>query len=181
MKFFVPIILIAIAAGALFTLVLPQYDDVRVLMAKRAELEVALKNAQDSEDLFAVKVKAYNTISDEDKVKLERILPTERDAVRLILYLNNVARASGVTLEDIKVPDTAPPTGDQQAQVAGASVGYQPVDVSFKFLGSYGQLTSFLTELEQSLRIFDIADLSFVVSDKGLPSYSITVRTYWKN
>lgn len=178
MKFTIPLILIALAAGALFVLVLPQYDTVKGLMAERARLEKALKNAQESEALFAEKVAAYNTISDEDRIKLERILPTERDAVRLIIYLNNVARASGVSLEDITVPDVAPtPEGDS----SGAPVGYQPVDVAFKFTGSYGQLTAFLTELERSLRIFDIAELSFVVPEKGLPSYSLSVRTYWKN
>lgn len=180
MKFAIPLILIALAGGMLFTLVLPQYDTVRTLMAQRAQLEVALKNAQDSETLFAQKVQDYNTISEQDRIKLEHILPGEHDAVRLILYLNNVARASGVTLEDISVPDPAPaPTtaGDQ----SGTPSGYQPVDVSFKFSGSYGQLISFLTELEQSLRIFDVAELSFSVPDKGLPDYSMTVRTYWKN
>jgi len=179
MKFTVPLILIALAAGAIFTLVLPEYDTIKDLMGERSRLETALKNAQESEALFAEKVLAYNTISEEDRIKLERILPTERDAVRLIIYLNNVARASGVTLEDIRVPDSAPPQGG--VEQTGAPVAYQPVDVSFKFPGSYGQLIAFLTELEQSLRIFDIADLSFLVPEKGLPSYSLTVRTYWKN
>jgi len=178
MKFTIPIILIALAGGMMFALVLPQYDTVRTRMAQRAQLEVALKNAQDSETLFAQKVQDYNTISEPDRIKLEHILPGEHDAVRLILYLNNVARASGVTLEDISVPDSVPTAAGDQT---GAPVGYQPVDVSFNFAGSYGQLTSFLTELEQSLRIFDIAELSFSIPEKGLPDYSMTVRTYWKN
>ncbi len=180
MKFTIPLILIALAVGALFGLVLPQYDTVKGLMSERSRLETALKNAQESEALFAEKVAAYNTISEEDRIKLERILPSERDAVRLIIYLTNVARASGVNLEDIRVPDTtsSPSAGGDQTE---APLGYQPVDVSFKFTGSYTQLTSFLAELERSLRIFDIADLSFLVPEKGSPSYSLTVRTYWKN
>lgn len=177
MKFFIPIIFVTLAVGVTTVFTLPAYSETQVLLAKKAELTTALQNAKESEALFNEMERTYNTISEDDRMRLEKIVPSHNDAVRLILYIYNVARVSGITITEVSV---ATDTNDSPELLEGDESLYDTADLSFTITGSYAQLLQFLSELEQSLRILDITNLSFNTEEGGSIDYKVSVRTYWK-
>jgi Tfp pilus assembly protein PilO len=52
--------------------------------------------------------------------------------------------------------------------------------VSFKVDSDYETFVSFLQDVEKSLRIVDVTDLTFTAPDKSTNyDFGITIKTYW--
>ena len=133
-------------------------------------------------------LQSYNAISDSDKARLNKMIPSTVDNIRLMIDLNGIAARHGLSLSGVQagVP-TAAAQSAAAVQPPGSTMGGLPpsapalgtVSVSFGVTATYEQFQSFLQDLEADLRIMDLTHLSVTANDTGIYTYSLTFQTYW--
>ncbi|MBP6858034.1 MAG: type 4a pilus biogenesis protein PilO [Candidatus Pacebacteria bacterium] len=179
------LIIIAVSIGAFVTLVVPRYKEVQVMRADVASFDSRLATAdrlkQSREELIA----RYNSISKTDLDNLKILLPDTVDNIRLIIQLDSLATKNGMSsLRGVEYDalKTEPQKTLENQPVATKSYG--EFTMSFTTTGQYKNFLSFISDLEQNLRLVDISAVQFNVSEgeKSLGdslSYKITIKTYW--
>ena len=116
----------------------------------------------------------YNAVSEADRGRLLKVAPDAADTVRLVLDLENVARAHGLKLRSVTAGGAPSPTsGPRQEELA-----YEPVLFSFSAVGAYEKFMPFLADLEASVRLVDIASVEFESKDAADYVYGVSLRTY---
>lgn len=191
------LILIVLAIGIYFTYTRAQIDEVKALRSVNADYQTAIDNATTLITVRDSVLKAYNSLSDSDKERLNKLVPNTVDNVRLIIDVkDDIAARHGLSLRNIKTssPDTqtqttgtvptsavagAPVTMTSQQAQAGASSKYGIVTLSFTVTSNYQTFIDFLKDLESSLRIMDISKLTVANAEGGLYDFGVEVRTYW--
>lgn len=180
------LILIVISVGIYFTIGKDMIADAQAVKTVNDRYTAALS---DAERLVAVRdqvLAEYNTISIEDRDRLDKMVPSTVDNIRLILDLNNVAQRHGFTLSDVKAEASPIQTlTDGTVPVAGdidGGIGIPTLDtvtVSFAADAPYDQFVSFLQDLESNLRIMDVTELSVLANENGTYTFEVQVQTYW--
>lgn len=193
------IILIVLGIGIYFTYTQGQIEDIKAIQSVNSQYANAISNA---EQLIKARDKVltqFNNISDEDKDRLEKMLPESVDNIRLIIDLNSVAIKHGFNLKDIRAKAQ---TGNEKGSTnstkptANANVNTDPkaksttksiiptstldtISVSFGVTAPYQEFISFLQDLEANLRIMDISKLTLSANDGGTYDFKVELKTYW--
>lgn len=188
MKFIITIILIV---SAVIVFVFPArnlLDSVKPLELEQAALNEALNNAiriRAERDKLNVRYSSF-TLADADK--LNKLLPSHVDSVRLILEVNNIARLHSMQLDNVKIDSVE--SGRQENTTSGqivpvilASNKFASMTLSFSVKSDYHSFKDFLADLEKSLRIVDVTSLTFSVdtTNQNQNVYGVAIRTYWLN
>lgn len=180
MRLVVPIILIVAAIG-LFALYTNQtYQRSKALGAQVAAFDEALTRAQELKSRRDELLSRRNTFSSDNVQKLERILPDNVDNIRFTIDIQNIAARHNLALKNVGLGTVS----DSKAKRSALSVGSSgdPVgsaEISFAVVASYDDFLAFLQDLEHSLRIVDVENISFKTSESGRYEFSLTIRTYW--
>jgi Tfp pilus assembly protein PilO len=177
-----------VAAGAVFFLYTkPAYDSVQEVRAQITQYDAALTKATELQSIKQTLLSKYNAFSENDKDKLQKLLPDHVDNVRLILDLDSLASRHGMALQNVVV-STPQTSGGAQTAAGAISASKQKYDsllMKFSTQGTYQTFLDFLLDLEQSLRIVDLAALKIATGGAaaagGEPvyTYDLTIRTYW--
>lgn len=177
MRTLLPVLFVLIAAGIFFGFVDPSYDRVRELRAEEAEFDEALNRSKELQQVRDQLLSRYNTFSQSDLERLEKMLPDNVDNVRLVLDFDSIAARYGMRLRNIalEVDDSRAERG----QVGAGDSEYQSVVLSFSVTGDYNSFRGFLEDLEQSLRLVDVTAITFSASPTGSYDYTVGVKTYW--
>lgn len=134
-------------------------------------------------------LKDYNAISDNDRARLDKMIPGTVDNIRLIIDLNGIAASHHMSLKGVSAsassgnpaaaPGHAAPGGSApgsamtapNAPIGGGFAGSQPsqaisapvldtVAVSFSVSASYQDFINLLQAMEADLRVMDLTHLS---------------------
>jgi Tfp pilus assembly protein PilO len=193
-----PLILIVLAIGIYFTYTKGQINEMKAIRVVNAGYEQALSN---SEKLIKTRdevLNTYNNIAEEDRARLEKMLPDNVDNIRLIIDVNGVAARYGLTLKNIKTNASAvAPTNTTSTVKPGQNTNtnmsptmnipntvkiansYDTVILSFSVNTNYQTFINLLRDLEASLRIMDISKITVTANDTGLYDYGVELKTYW--
>jgi Tfp pilus assembly protein PilO len=182
-----PIILIVIAIGVFYTFTDSRITGLKAIQATNSQYLSAINNSVELISQRDAILKKYNTISTTDQARLNTMLPDNVDNVRLIIDINGIASRHGFSLQNISTSadssKTSTPAVSTISENSGASdqtPSYGAVTVSFGFTSSYQNFLAFMQDIQSSLRILDISQLS--VSPGATPgsySYSMQLTTYW--
>lgn len=180
-----PLILIIISVGVFFYFIDPERIEYAKLSEIKIENEKRLEDVKTLEKEFFVLQEKYKKISDEEKEKLNKVLPETVDNVRLILDINNIADNYGIVIRNISV--TGGPIGEDQEDAKNAvrsvsengSSSYGVISLGFSVVATYDVFKSFMQDLETSLRIVDITDFSVSTGEGEFYNYSVKLNTYW--
>lgn len=190
-KFILPGILIALALGIFFTYTSKQYTKVKELRAVNAAYEKAIA---DSVELIKKRdqvVSAYNSISEQDRQRLERILPDHVDSIRLINDIKSLLARRAVTLKSVKTgsANAIVGKGNVKENPSASIVSNQPAEdegdvvksetLNLQFTTSYDTFLEILRDLESSLRIMEISAVKFTPKDTGQYDFEVDVKTFW--
>jgi Tfp pilus assembly protein PilO len=148
------------------------------LIAERAELNKALSNADRIKNKIVELQKIESSISQADLEKLNKFIPSHIDSVNLLIDINNIASKQGMIIKNVKVRSASDLANTDTTKTTGQSK-ILPTYMSFSVSGNYQALTSFLSDLSNSLRVIDPVSLSFAVDEKGLNQYNFEIKTYW--
>ena len=189
------LILIVLAVGIYFTVTSGMLADAQSVKTINDQYAAALNNAA---KLVAVRdqvMQEYNSITDSDKARLDKMIPSTVDNIRLIIDLSNVALHHGFSLTNIKAAaSSANSSGSGSAGsqasapspasgAGGSSVASPPtldtVDVSFGATATYDQFISFMQDIEADLRIMDLTHLTVTSADNGVYTFQVQFQTYW--
>ena len=180
MRLFVPLILVAIAAGLFFIYTDPTYQSIKALRAQEIEYDQALTK---SKELLAIRnslISKRNTFSPDYVNKVARVLPDNVDNIRLILDTETIAQRYNLHVQNIGIK-TAQASKEERSQLAVGDTGdpVGSVQLSFSVPAKYDDFVRFIKDLERSVRIVDIQQISFSIAQGDLSDFSVTIKTYW--
>lgn len=184
-KFFIPILFLALAAGVSYWFTVPRWRNatgatefaeksIAELREDEAVYGDAFSKMREIELARTGLASKYNAVSEENRTRLGKIAPDIVDSVRLVLDIENVARAHGLKLRSVSSGTVPVSSGGRQTEAKA----YQPLLFSFSALGPYEKFMPFLADLEASIRLADIAGVEFESKDAADYTYSISLRTY---
>ena len=185
------IILIAIAIGIYFTYTQGQIYNVDYPLADINQQYVnAIKNANSLKTVREATRKDYNNISLDDRLKLDKMIPSSVDNIHLIVDISRLANDNGFALRNLKadvVQSNTSPNQQNTINVMGSSsqssllpdMSLAIIRLSFDTTASYDKFIGFMQALEKNLRIMDVTKLSIKASDTGIYDFSVEVNTYW--
>lgn len=174
-----PIIFILLSAGLFFGFIDPTYNDIQKILEEEKKFDQALDKSKELQRVRDKLLSKYNTFSTNDLTRLTKLLPDNVDNVRLVLDIDHIASAYGMRIRDVVVRKAQ----SRQAGVIGPSEKpYESVMLSFSLTSSYENLIQFIKDIEKSLRIVDVTEISLIpsrIGDDNLYEYNIGIKTYW--
>jgi Tfp pilus assembly protein PilO len=175
MRSTITIILFAVSIAVFFFFTMPILDNIKQTNSDIALYNDALGNAKKFIGVRDTLLTKYNQLPAEGLAKLQKLLPDTIDNVRLIIDINGIARRDGLTLSGVQV------SGGQTSAAAAAAGGtpYDSVTIGFSTSATFETFQKFISDLEHSLRIMDITNLSFSASEKDMYQFNVQMKTYW--
>ncbi len=180
---YIYLIILIVASGLVFSAIIaPKYKQAQSLKKEISTFDVRLSTAEalkvSREDLIA----KYNSISKTDLDNIKVLLPDSVDNIRLIIQLDALATKNGLSsLRDVQY-DTQKSEQSPIQQNATVQKPYGEFTMSFSTSGPYKNFLSFISDLEQNLRLVDVSEVKFSQSNPNLVdslSYNIKLKTYW--
>jgi Tfp pilus assembly protein PilO len=189
MNFILPIILIASSFAVFFGYVDPNYKGsvdqnstdyskagVIFLKSELTKYDDILNSSTKIVSQRDVLVAKKNTITEVDKAKLERLLPSNIDNIRLIIEVSKIAEGRNLVAKNISVGDMTKTSIDT---IGGSSDLYGTLSLKFTVNSSYNNFLNLLQDLESNLRLLDITDINFTATESGFYDFSVSLNTYW--
>ncbi|NTV22444.1 MAG: type 4a pilus biogenesis protein PilO [Candidatus Yonathbacteria bacterium] len=175
MRFLTTLVFLAAAGGVFFAFTTNHYDTVRELQAEQKELTAASEKMRELNEMRSDLLSRYNAFSQEDLERLEKALPDNVDNVKLVRDIDGIAARYDMTVRNIMIQLG----GETPGIISSGDKTYGSLTLSFAVSGPYKTFVNFLRDLERSLRIVDVIDVSFNAEEKDLYEYTVTLRTYW--
>lgn len=184
MRNIVSILIIIASIGIFFGYIKPIYGTIKAQRSQLASYKDTIKQANELEQrVVALQAKA-RALDPKATGKLEKLLPDTVSNVNLIIDINTIAEKSGLGIRDIQLSQAA--GGNKGSSVSSAketdpkNALYDSIDLTFSVNASYPTFLSFASDLERSLRLVDITNISFKPSDTSDKyNFKVTLRTYW--
>ena len=203
-KIIISFIFIATALFLIFGYVKPTFDDAEIIKSNTSQYDKALNKAREIQELKRSLLSRYNLFAGENLGKLEKLLPNNVDNVRLLLDIDGIASARGIRISAVKLQQDADKNTDAQTggtigfnSAAKAAQPFQSLVLEFTTIATYEEFKLFLQDLEHSLRIVDLVNLTVSPAQRPkkptldnaqpeeqveLPEiykFKVGVRTYW--
>ena len=179
-KFIFPTILVLLSIGLFFIFINPTYSRIGNVKKGTFAYDGALNKSKELQSLRDSLLAEYNTISSSNIDRLRKMLPDHVDNVRLIIEIDNIASAYGMTVKDATLASSNDNENDDERSIFEATVdNKQSMTLNFSVVAPYGSFLSFLKDLEKNLRIVDVESITFSASDVDLYEYDVTLKTYW--
>jgi len=189
-KIIISILALVVAAALFVGYTKPTYEKVKTIQQDITKFDEALEKARELQELKRGLLARYNTFTENNLSRLNRLLPDHVDNVRLVLDLDNLASRYGMAVQNVLISRGG--GEDQTATVLGALGAqvdsYDSLTMQFATVGTYSNFVRFLTDLESSLRIVDLVGLTIEPTSIGqregglaepLYEYNVAIRTYW--
>ncbi|MDD4989013.1 MAG: type 4a pilus biogenesis protein PilO [Candidatus Pacebacteria bacterium] len=177
-KTLTPIILLVASVGLFFGFINPEYGKIQAKRVELAQYDEALGKSKDLTNRRIELSNKYKSITDEDRVRLSKLLPNAVDNVRLILDIDSIAKLHGMKIRNTRIDQGS--SADQANNPAIVDERkYGSIGLGFSVTSSYNDFVNFLNDLEHSLRITDIVSLSLRPQKVGVYDFAIDLKTYW--
>ncbi|MBI2459630.1 MAG: type 4a pilus biogenesis protein PilO [Parcubacteria group bacterium] len=183
--------LIILAAG-LFILVYPKYQRIaKANQEAKNNLQTEYEDKLNYLNSISNLKKSYRSISEGDRAKLAGLVPPESDTNSLITEIESMAARNGVILTSIKIESKNAvgrnnfrvESKENQELAAGIfsqpppAIGLIKMEVSLSSV-DYSALKNIIKTFENNLRLLDLADISFNVSENQ--ALLIIYSYYWQ-
>lgn len=181
-RFILPIVFIVAAVGLYFGYISPQYDEIKQLQLQEAQLDEALDKSRELQEIRDQLLLTYNTFTTEQLDRLQKLIPDNVDNVRLILDIASIAETRDVRIGRVDVADVEREDNGTVGEVSEEDT-LGSIKLSFIAEATYDNLLLFLRDIERSLRIVDVTELSVSAGDADFAGdtseYDISFVTYW--
>ncbi len=177
MKLLTPVLFLLIAGGIFFWYVNPTYMGLKSVLAQEAQYDAALSRSRELQDVRDQLLSRYNTFSQTDLNRLQKLVPDHVDNVRLILDFDSMATRYGMRVRNVAIESEKDRA--TRGQIGPGEKAYESVILSFNVSGSYDTFRQYLADLERSLRLVDVVGLSFTANETGIYDFTVHIKTYW--
>lgn len=161
----------------------PEWAEISRLKKEKVFLEDTLINIQKIQRLRDQQLESYNSISSENREKLNHFLPQSEDKAAFVLMIDNIAKSRGIFLKSISVQENKE---NQRSLVLNKDKkddnenNSNKPSVSIIASGSYSSFRGFLSDLEKNVRVIDVSNVVFNSSKTDNYEYKIDGYVYWK-
>ncbi|MDP3784949.1 MAG: type 4a pilus biogenesis protein PilO [bacterium] len=169
-------ILILAALGIWVYWARPIFDEAKTLSVQKGELENVLLQFQKLRKVRDDLMTKYNSIPQDELVKLNAMLPSEPDSGGLLVTLENLSRSSGVLLKKVDIKEKK----EGIIALGKTPEVFERLPFEISVVSSYEAFRALLAALEQNLRLSDINEISFTTSEKNTYEFLIKADTYWQ-
>ncbi len=204
-KIILSFIFIGVAGALIFGYVKPTFDSAKKIKTDTLQYDKALSRASEIQTLKRTLLSRFNLFSTDKKSRLRQLLPDHVDNVHLILDIDGIASVRGIRIGSVKVQRAV--DTDTDVQIGSSAVGfnsasaaakpYQTIVLEFSAVATYDEFKAFLQDLERSLRIVDLVDLSISqagrvgtgsiggilgeedIDQPNMYKFDVGIRTYW--
>lgn len=198
-----PILAFIVAFTLFFTFIQPTFDEYKRIDTEVADYEQALASAQRLQERVNELIADKNAIAQSDLERLMTLLPNSVDEVGIVLTLDELSSRHELALEQIAVrasrgvrgsvapaPKAALAFEDESDQnkeevlpdgtvVRKVTDSIETVSLSFNVTGNYTNFKALIADLEGSLALMDISELSIEeAKDDELATFNVTVTMY---
>ncbi len=177
MKLLLPTVFLVISGALFFGYINPTYTELKTLTAEAAQYDLALTRSKELQSVRDQLLARYNAFPQDGITRLEKLVPDHVDNVRLILDFDAMASRYGMRVKNVSIESNQ--ARAQTGQVGPDQSASESVILSFTVSGTYDTYRKFLADLEHSLRLVDIAGLTFGTNDAGVYDYRVRLKTYW--
>jgi len=134
-----------------FFVVSPEYQKFKDLQSELG-IKKAEYNAQ--KEYYSAIGQTYYDIKSksEDIAKIDNALPSDPNLGKLVYYLQEQATKSGLIMKSLFLTKSSTSTAENSVK---------DIAFSLNLVGNYSALENFVSYLEKSARLFDIASISF--------------------
>ncbi|MCK5059626.1 MAG: hypothetical protein KAR00_00555 [Candidatus Pacebacteria bacterium] len=176
-----PIFLIILAVAIFYVYIDPAYADIRQLQVEEKAYAEAIESVRAVEQKRNELILKYNSFSSVDLDRLDEMIPSTIDNMRLVAEINGIAQQYDIEIRRVRVAEYREGNIPREGTVTeGIPDVHKMLTMSFTFDAPYDSFIKFMNDLEQSLRILDFSSISFrVESDTQEATYNVTLRTYW--
>jgi Tfp pilus assembly protein PilO len=182
MKPLTPIIFIIVSIAVFFAFTDPIYKEVKELQIKDAQFQDVLDKSTELLKQRKALQDKYDSFSKEDLDRLQKLLPDTVDNVRLIIDIDEIAKRYGLTIKGVRLDDTKVGkngTKDATATITAGEAKFGSIPMGFSVNADYNTFLSFLEDLESSLRIVDVTNISLRPGANNIYSFDVSIKTYW--
>lgn len=181
MRTLTPIFSIIIAIIVFVAFVRPQYAEITGIKVEIQEYTNAIDKYNQFSTKLTDKLSIKTNMPAYKNERLDRLVPETIDDAQLLVDIKEIAKRHNLLFGNIQVEN-----GDAELVRKTDGSGATPevgddlkkVDISFETIGTYDQFKEFLTDLENSLTLFEVTKISFTTSDSVFQQFELTVRTY---
>ncbi|MBI2627977.1 MAG: type 4a pilus biogenesis protein PilO [Candidatus Niyogibacteria bacterium] len=174
----IAIIFIGAAGGIFFGWSVPITENIKNLSKDIKDLEGVLSRFYDLRKFKNELMGVYNSISARDYNRILEIVPLAAGEGNLVVEFGNLAKENNLLLKKIDVKYAV--ESEKKAVVIKEKLPYETASISLSLDGSYNSLKSFLSKLENSLRIIDIKTLSFNAGANDSYEFNISAQAYFQ-
>lgn len=171
------LIFLAAAFMVFFAWTRPNFAEVGKLQKKEIAFNEILGNSKQLQTVRDKILSEYNSISQDDLDKLDKIIPSKMEAIKLIVEIESIAKSHGLLLKNI---DVKKGEGKNGASFGPKREDFGKVSMIMSVVGRYSSFVSFLKDLERNSSLIDIDKITFSSSDTNSYEFSIGAVTYWK-
>jgi hypothetical protein len=159
-RYILPFLLVVIS-GLMYVLYIDgTYKDILVLRDRKADYVDAIGKAGEVRELQAKLLAEVEMIDQNDRTRLEKLLPSSHDPVLVLYDLNTFAQKHGLALKSPTVT-----TALEDSKNAGQPT-LVPVSIKFSVSAPYSIFRGFMADLEHELALRDVISLR-VSADGG--------------
>jgi len=155
------------------------WEEIGILTAEKGDFNTALTSSRELMNTRDDLIKKYNEIPEVDLARLDKLVPSGIEKMKLVVETENIMKKYGLAIKDIQVE--APDENNRNAKTSDIKDNiFDTVYLNVFFSGSYKSLISFIGDLENDLRIMEIENLSFSAEKDDWHEYSMKIKTYSK-
>ncbi len=176
-----PILSVIIAIILFVFFVSPKYDEIIAVQAEIAEYQDAVLKYNTFINKLDAKIATKVTRSAIENEHLDRFVPEIIDETQLLVDLESLARRNNLLFGNIEVSSSDVNLARNNADVVDVAVKSDELitsDISFELIGTYEQFKSFLAEMEKSMTLFEVVEMSLDVDESIFQQFAVTVRVY---
>jgi Tfp pilus assembly protein PilO len=168
--------LLLVAMVGYFVLIAPKHQTAASLQKQTAAVQ-----AQIDQNRSSAFTKALPAVRSASVFSLTQAMPSQLDTPEVILQLNALAHASGLSFDQIQ-----PGLAGASSAVPDPTSPFAAYPVQVQFTGSFYNLLTFLQRVRNLVRVqhgnlftsgrlFDLSDITFAAGPKGFPQIQATL------
>ena len=170
-----PIFSIVIAVAIFFLYTEPKFAVIKQIQGEAKQYSAAVEKAEQRNQHLNEKHAQKRAHSPENLERLEALVPTSIDEVKVLTDLSELAKKHNMLFGNVSVTNNdseyAPPTTANDQFVEYGNLTY--TDIDFSLIGTYEQYKQFLADVESSLVMLEVQDISFSTGEGLFQQYKM--------
>lgn len=159
-------ILLLMIGGVILLATVPLMRSMQNAQAQLAQEEQTLENSEHLVAVLNQLVSQFGSLQG-DIGKIDIAIPSKEDLPRLLVEIPRLVAQNGMILSNIGF-----------GQTSQENAGYRSTAIHLTAQGTYVNLKSFLSAVEQNLRLYDVTEIKFSEARNGQHSFEFTLRGY---